>query len=391
MKKQNKSSMFMSEASMSGKETSNSIEKTREFNNEKQDAGEAYSSCDNKTLRVTSNVKKSLSKKSGKNSGSKKPVIPVFFSIDSKYAPFFSVTLSSLLDNASEEYAYRIIVLHQGLRESDKKQLRKVPKSYPGKDVSFDFVPIRRNMSAIVRNMERQSGSLYKTLTIYYRLFIPVMFPEFEKAIYLDSDMVVTDDISKLYNIELGSHLLGAVNDASVYGVKPFAEYIQKALGIELTKYVNSGVLLMNMRGLREVHFHDRFLELMNRYGFDTVAPDQDYINVLCKDRILLLDGRWNTMPLRGVPEKEEVGIVHYNLNNKPWRFDNIPYGEHFWRYAETSPYYRTILRVREQYNEPSRHADEMKIKELLECASRMVSEAFNFRTVYALGLEMPL
>ena len=391
MKKQNKSSMFMSEATMSGKETSNSIERNREFNNEEQDAGEAYSSCDNKTLRVTSNPKKSLSKKSRKNSGSKKPVIPVFFSIDSKYAPFFSVTLSSLLDNASEEYAYRIIVLHQGLRASDKKQLRKVPKIYPGKDVSFDFVPIRRNMSAIVRNMERQSGSLYKTLTIYYRLFIPIMFPEFEKAIYLDSDMVITDDISKLYNIELGSHLLGAVNDGSVYGVKPFAEYIQQALGIELTKYVNSGVLLMNMSGLREVHFHDRFLELMNRYGFDTVAPDQDYINVLCKDRILLLDGRWNTMPLRGVPEKDEIGIVHYNLNNKPWRFDNIPYGEHFWRYAETSPYYRTILRVREQYNEPCRHADEMKIKELLECASRMVSEAFNFRTVYALGLEMPL
>lgn len=345
--------------------------------------------CENN--RSESTKHQFLKSKNHRKSVSEKTIIPVFFSIDSKYAPYFSVTMSSLLEHASEHYSYRIIVLHQGLKMRDKKNLKSVLKNYPDKEAVLDFVPMRRNLSIIASNMERQSGSLYKTLTIYFRLFIPAMFPQYEKAIYLDSDMVVADDISKLYNTELGSCLIGAVNDQSVYGVKPFAEYIQRALGVELMKYINSGLLLMNMRGLREAHFHERFLELMGRYGFDTVAPDQDYINVLCRDRILLLDGRWNAMPIMGQPEMARPGIVHYNLNNKPWRFDGIPYGELFWHYAERSPYYNMILRSRELYGEPCRRADEIKIGELLECASRMVSEAFNFRFVYASGLEMPL
>ncbi|MBO4444556.1 MAG: glycosyltransferase family 8 protein [Bacteroidaceae bacterium] len=339
-------------------------------------------------ISSTKSVVPAASKQGGSET---KSVIPIFFSIDSRYAPYFSVTLSSLLDHASADYAYRVIVLHRGLKAADKKRLRSVLKSYPSKNAQLDFVPMRRNMSAIIKNMEHQSGSLYKTLAIYFRLFIPVMFPDYEKAIYLDSDMVVSDDISRLYDISLGSHLLGAVNDKCVYGVKPFADYIQQALGVELTKYVNSGMLLMNMSGLREVCFHDRFLELMNRYGFDTVAPDQDYINVLCKDRILLLDERWNVMPVPGVSEMPNPGIVHYNLNNKPWRLDGIPYAERFWHYASTSPYYNDIVRERKNYDEPCRRADEMRIGELLECASRMVKEAFNFRFIYAVGLEMPL
>lgn len=339
-------------------------------------------------ISSTKSVVPAASKQGGSET---KSVIPIFFSIDSRYAPYFSVTLSSLLDHASADYAYRVIVLHRGLKAADEKRLRSVLKSYPSKNAQLDFVPMRRNMSAIIKNMEHQSGSLYKTLAIYFRLFIPVMFPEYEKAIYLDSDMVVSDDISHLYNISLGSHLLGAVNDKSVYGVKPFADYIQQALGVELTKYVNSGMLLMNMSGLREVCFHNRFLELMNRYGFDTVAPDQDYINVLCKDRILLLDERWNVMPVPGVSEMPNPGIVHYNLNNKPWRLDGIPYAERFWHYASTSPYYNDIVHELKNCDEPCRRADEMRIGELLECASRMVKEAFNFRFVYAAGLEMPL
>ena len=61
--------------------------------------------------------------------------------------------------------------------------------------------------------------------------------------------------------------------------------------------YINSGVLLLNMKAFREEHFTEHFLNVMNKHYFACIAPDQDYLNMICRDRILYLDETWNAMP----------------------------------------------------------------------------------------------
>ena len=181
----------------------------------------------------------------------------------------------------------------------------------------------------------------YFTLTIYFRLFIPDMFPQYSRGIYLDSDVVVPGDLSTLFETELGDNLIAACPDYSIQEVEPLMHYVKEAVGVDQNRdYINSGVLLMDLEALRKVNFGTRFLELLNKYHFDTIAPDQDYINAMCKGRIHYLSEEWDAMPNESIPEIENPKIVHYNLFFKPWHFEDVQYAHYFWDVAKTTPYY---------------------------------------------------
>lgn len=90
------------------------------------------------------------------------------------------------------------------------------------------------------------------TMSIFYRLFIPELFTQYDKAIYIDSDTVVNDDIAKLYNVELGDNLFGACTDSSIQFVPKMVKYIKDVLALDPKKYINSGMLVMNAKQFRD-------------------------------------------------------------------------------------------------------------------------------------------
>jgi len=146
------------------------------------------------------------------------------------------------------------------------------------------------------------------------------MFPEYDKGIYIDSDIVVPGDISELYNIELGDNLIGACSDKSVVDVPELARYMEEAVGVSRYEYINSGVLLMNLKEMRKKEFSKKFLNLLNTYHFDCIAPDQDYLNAMCNGKILYLDEAWDAMPTEGKEPLDNPKLIHYNLFQKPWQ-----------------------------------------------------------------------
>jgi len=120
--------------------------------------------------------------------------IPIFFSTDDNYIPYLDVAISSLIANASGDYTYRILVLNTGL---DPENIRKVRQNErPG--VRIDFVDISQEVEAI---KTRLKNVYHFSVVTYYRLFIASLFPQYEKVIYLDCDLVVLGDVSQLYNI----------------------------------------------------------------------------------------------------------------------------------------------------------------------------------------------
>ena len=86
------------------------------------------------------------------------------------------------------------------------------------------------------------------------------MFPEYDKAIYIDSDTCIPGDISELYNIDLKDNLFGGCTDISCQDNEILCEYFRLNAGVSIKEYINSGVLLMNMKKLREVDFENHFL-----------------------------------------------------------------------------------------------------------------------------------
>lgn len=310
--------------------------------------------------------------------------IPIFFSSDNNYVPFMAVTISSLIKNASKDYIYDIIVLYTNINEEDLKIL----KSMETDNVNIIAMSMDERQKELTKGSTTNLCTDYYSLSIYFRIFIPLMFPEYDRGIYLDSDMVVTGNISELFNFDLQGNPIGAVVDQSVQTVPVFIDYINTGLGVDVKKYINSGVLVMDMKQLRELNFCNKFLSVLNKYRFETVAPDQDYINVLCYNKIQSIPDQWNAMSSELIYGIKDPKIFHFNLFGKPWRYNNIPFEEVFWNAAKESPYYDYIMNVKKTYPDKKRKIAEKYLKEMLEKAAKITTADNNFASVFSTGKE---
>ncbi|MEE0896965.1 MAG: glycosyltransferase family 8 protein, partial [Acutalibacteraceae bacterium] len=280
--------------------------------------------------------------------------IPVFFTIDNSYAPFLAAALSSAIKNCSPQRQYKAIILHQELTKENMEKLSLLATG----NFSIEFVEMKDGFESITDRMSNRLRCDYFTLTIYFRLFIATMFPQYDKAIYIDSDVVVLGDLAELFDTDIGDNFIGACADKSVVDVPELARYMEEAVGVSRYEYINSGVLLMNLKALRENEFDKHFLNLLNTYHFDCIAPDQDYINAICNGKIHYLDEVWDAMPNEAKPPIKDTKIIHYNLFSKPWCYDNIQYEEFFWKYAEDSGYLDEIKEYKAAYSHEQKKAD---------------------------------
>ncbi|APR07562.1 General stress protein A [Lentilactobacillus parabuchneri] len=263
--------------------------------------------------------------------------VPAFFAVDDNYAAYLAVALESLEANASTTRDYDIIILCDDLNQENRDQLKKFARD----NVQISFVSINDRLKKEITDKGNKLRSDYFTYTIYFRLFIAELFPKLDKAIYLDSDTVVLNDIGKLFDTDLGDNLVGAVSDHFIGHNPETMAYAEKAIGIDSQKYINSGVLLMNLKAMRESHFADHFLDLLNQYHFKSLAPDQDYMNAIARKRIYYLNPSWNiqiSTPLDVTP-----WLIHYNLFAKPWRYEDCQRKEYFWKYAKNTAYYKAL------------------------------------------------
>ena len=294
-----------------------------------------------------------------------KQIIPIFFAIDENYIPFLAVTLQSLLDNSSKENYYSIKVLYTNISEENKKKINK----YKRINIDIEFVNIANYVDKIKDQLYTRD---YYSNTTYFRLIIPELYPQYDKALYLDSDIVVLSDIADLYNIELGDNLIGATTDEAVTSVKAFQDYVEKVIGVvDFKNYFNAGVLLMNLAELRKFKFQEKFLYLLSTVKY-TVAQDQDYLNRLCKGRVKIIDGSWDKMPIGGrLSRNEELHIIHYNLVSKPWHFDGIEYEEYFWKYASKTEFLDKIEEIKANYSEEEKVKDMQIGDKLIERAQK--------------------
>ena len=292
-------------------------------------------------------------------------VIPIFFAIDDGYMPFLAVALESLIDNASKNYYYSIKILYTNINEDNKRKINK----YKRDNVNIEFVDLNYYIEKVKDKLYTRD---YYTKTTYFRLFIANLYPQYNKAIYLDSDIVVLGDISELYNVELGDNLIAAAPDDVIQTTRVFQEYAEKVVGVaDYRNYFNAGILLMNLDEFRKFNFQEKFLYLLETIKF-TVAQDQDYLNRLCKGKVKIIDRGWDRMPIATDDyPKENIKIIHYNLADKPWRYDNIKYQEYFWKYAKKTEYYDFICKCKDEYTEAQRFADMQQYKNLKALAQK--------------------
>ncbi|MDO4398968.1 MAG: glycosyltransferase family 8 protein [Candidatus Saccharibacteria bacterium] len=306
----------------------------------------------------------------GLNPLKKTKVVPVFLTINSAYAPYAAAAIHSLIQHANKKRYYRVIILHDGLNWVNRVRLR----SLVTKNVAIQFKKISSSLylKAIVKYCSRRKGAgdFFSSAVYYYRFFIPRLFPIYSKCVYIDSDTILRGDIGELFDIDLEGKMMAAMVDPKVEVIPEFREYVDRAVGVQYWDYCNSGVLVMDMKALRKFGYLSALVDTINKYDADLVAPDQDYMNVILRGKILHLDAKWNMEPAEELPK--DAKLVHFNLFNKPWHYKNVPQEKIFWNAARGTGFYGELKRQQQAFDAEKQKADHEKIEALIKKAGRL-------------------
>ena len=115
--------------------------------------------------------------------------INVFYACDDHYVKYMSVSVASLVKTASDRHTYAVHVLHTDISQENQEKL----KTLQTENVSIDFIDVSHLLEKLKDNLALRD---YYTSTTYFRFFIPDLFPNVNKAIYIDGDTTVLDDIA---------------------------------------------------------------------------------------------------------------------------------------------------------------------------------------------------
>lgn len=283
----------------------------------------------------------------------KNDTVEIFYACDEGFMKYLAVSLSSLIRHRDEKREYNVHILCTSVGEDMAAILREMCPV----GVNISFEKVCEGFSALEGRLPIRD---YYSKTTYFRFLIPDCFPSVKKAIYIDADTVVREDISRLYDTELSDFAVGACHEQVMIQTDVFGRYTEEVLGIDRMAFFNAGVMLINCEQWRRLKILERFTRLVGEYEFK-VTQDEDYLNVLLKDRVLFLDGRWNAeLAMRLDFPIEEAYILHYIMTAKPWHYGNCVGADFFYEEASRTAVYGDIIDTLSLYS------DQMKARDLL-------------------------
>ncbi len=301
-----------------------------------------------------------------------KPIVPIFYACDDAFVKYTIVSLHSMIKNASKARKYHVYVLHTSISSTMKKKLAELSNDC----FTITFEDVSEYLKAVSEKLPIRD---YYSKTTYYRFFIAEMFPEYDKAIYIDSDTIVQGDISELYDTDIGDNYAGACHEQAMVQVDEYGTYAEKVVGISRHNFFNAGLMLINCEQFRNRFVLDKFIEHLHTYHF-VVTQDEDYLNLICKDHVYWLDQRWNTEIFGEIPYPiEEAKLLHYIMVSKPWHFDDCRHGDIFWKYAKETNVYEDICHVLSEYTDAQRANDLVSVDNLLTLAVTETNREDNY------------
>lgn len=185
------------------------------------------------------------------------------------------------------------------------------------------------------------------SIEIYYRLLVDSILPEsVDRILWLDSDIIIKKDISKLYYANFENNYLVSCNDFFV-GQEQLLKYMNKSQ-INNHRYFNSGVILFNLKKIREDNKQKDIWKFLYDNSSSIDMPDQDALNVVYCGKVKEMDAIEYNHLMRGREKldkgqlntiKERTSIIHYVGADKPWRYKYI---NQSWKY-----YWKTKIKMK--------------------------------------------
>ena len=261
-----------------------------------------------------------------------KDKVVIAFATDHNFRYYTGVALFSLIEHASSDTQYEILILTEALSPSDSAVFTGLVEGK--KNFSLHFVDVSEKIKEI--NIKKLHCGPYG-VAVLYRLFMHELLPEYDRILYLDSDIIVQADVKELFEADLKGAAIGAVKDhsATVSPVTawPYHDHWSQNLKLKNPRnYFNSGVLLLDTAQLRKTDFSEKLYRELNS-GMQFNFADQDILNRIFEDKVRYFDEVWNFMipPDRNASRAK---IVHLG-GLHPWFSKSLPKGDFWWATAE--------------------------------------------------------
>ena len=305
----------------------------------------------------------------------------VVLATDNNYAPHAAVAILSALDMSTHPELLHFYVMESGnLNARNKELISQVAQSRGGR---VEYISLDARQLAWLPTNRR-----HISIVTYYRLVMHDFLPmDVERVIYIDSDVVVTDSLEKLWDIDLCKNPVGASPDEG--GVLQ-----RRRLRLPLSHtYFNAGVMVFDLRQIRQMNLVEEVQQAFRRNAEYITLQDQDLLNIVFCNRTFSLPLRWNVNnrvytqnELDPAYSAEEAlaaaslpGIVHFTDRIKPWHDKSInPFTELYWDYRNMTPWaenrvarFKRISRqwLRQRLSAPQRrHKKEQKNLSRLVC-----------------------
>lgn len=204
----------------------------------------------------------------------------IVYSTDNNYAKYAGVSIISLFENnKSISSNINLYIINNKISKKNKENLDLIAQKYNTKInyISFDEICCDLN----------NTDDFFKAA--YARLFLSKL-EQIDKILYIDCDTIINGSIQDLYNLDIDQYYVAGVQDNP-------GKYLVDIIGMsENDRYLNSGVLLFNLKKFRQNNIQDKILKFIDRYNGKVPHHDQGVINGVCKGKILIIHPKFNCM-----------------------------------------------------------------------------------------------
>ena len=203
----------------------------------------------------------------------------IVFATSDLYSKPAHITLKSMLMNNVNVDDITVYYVMNGLTDESRKRLRELVIEY---DRSIEFIEMPEWLNSI-------SGLMRTNAIAYTYCFFQNILPQsVDKILLLEGDTIVTDNLMEFYNMDITDYYLAAVDDLQ-------SKWCKEKVGINPTSpYFNSGVMLINLKKMRNDNITEAITKLIKRGTAKFLYEVQDEMNVLLEGKVKIIPPKYN-------------------------------------------------------------------------------------------------
>ena len=226
--------------------------------------------------------------------------IVIFFTFDNNYAVPAMVAINSLLRTVNKELTNRYIILiaHDNVTSKNIAALKSIVSQYDFADIVFKntngFLADEWAEGNFAGHNKSDTKRYQFCKETVYKCFASSLFPEYERIIYSDVDVVFKKDISDLADIDLSNNYVAGVHVMEYSGREHEAAHLGEPHFSQLrSSYIAGGIWVLNCLAIRKNRLEDKLLEVMRDSAITKKWPDQDIMNIACAGQVQHLPLRY--------------------------------------------------------------------------------------------------